>query len=373
MNRLRLAVVGIVALVVASSCSVVDPPAITIDDWSIGRTEFLDQLDALAAVPTMGQQYGVTAGAASPTAAVGGSTTTAPDIETTSTAALANVYVQFELMASLSRKLGLPEPSEAELAAARQGFESQLQLTTDPPAEVEPLLDATARYLATRGRVQEALVGDLDVAAEARAQYDEAVASGQLQEQTCIDAILAAPEIVTDPATGQQVAPDDAALATSRAKADALLTQLDGGADFNQLATAESDDTSAEQGGELGCFQAGSQQLPPAVEEAALSLPIGEYSDVLDLDTAYVIIKVRSRGVVPFEDVEEQLVQQVQETRAAEIVDTALAERATELEVWVDPLFGYWDAEVGAVRPPDGAEAPPMTQLPALDVDTLAP
>ncbi len=72
--------------------------------------------------------------------------------------------------------------------------------------------------------------------------------------------------------------------------ADAVLTQLKGGADFNQLA-AEYDPTTR---GELGWVPKG-YLLDPKIEDAAFSLQAGQYSDVIETDTGYHIIKELER------------------------------------------------------------------------------
>ena len=367
MNRLRLGLVALVALVVAASCSAIDPPAVTVGDWSISQNDFIAQLDALEASPQLASSFGIAAAAAPP---VAGTTTTAPEIRTASTAALANLHVQIQLMTVLATDLGIAEPSEADIDAARGQFEAQLQ--EQPPADLDPLLDEVGLALAYQGLIEAELLGDFDASTEARATYDQAVDSGALPEQSCIDVIVAAPEIVTDPATGQPVTPDPDELATSRAKADDLLARLEGGADFTELATAESDDQqTAAAGGDLGCFQEGG--LNPTIEEPVLATEVGAITDVVDFGSGYAILRVRSRDVVPYEDVEQELVAQVQQQKQTEVVGGAIQARITELEVTVDPMFGRWDASTGEVLTPEGAEPPPVTVLAPADVDAPAP
>ncbi len=72
--------------------------------------------------------------------------------------------------------------------------------------------------------------------------------------------------------------------------AQSALDQLKGGADFNTLA-AQYDPTTR---GELGWFPKG-YLLEPAIEQAAFALPVGQYSDVIQTDVGFHIIKVLER------------------------------------------------------------------------------
>jgi len=72
--------------------------------------------------------------------------------------------------------------------------------------------------------------------------------------------------------------------------ANAVLNQLKGGADFNTLAT-QIDPTTR---GELGWFPKG-YLLEPNIEQIAFSLPVGQYSDVIQTDVGWHIIKVLER------------------------------------------------------------------------------
>jgi peptidyl-prolyl cis-trans isomerase C len=72
--------------------------------------------------------------------------------------------------------------------------------------------------------------------------------------------------------------------------ANAVLEQLKVGADFNALAAQYEPDTR----GDLGWFPKG-YLLEPAIEEAAFSLQVGQYSDVIPTEEGYCIVKVLER------------------------------------------------------------------------------
>ncbi len=72
--------------------------------------------------------------------------------------------------------------------------------------------------------------------------------------------------------------------------ANAVLEQLKMGADFGALAAQYDPNTH----GDLGWFPKG-YLLEPKIEEAAFSLPVGGYSDVIQTEAGYSIIKVLER------------------------------------------------------------------------------
>ena len=72
--------------------------------------------------------------------------------------------------------------------------------------------------------------------------------------------------------------------------AQAVLEQLKVGADFNGLAAEYDPNTH----GELGWFPKG-YLLEPKIEDAAFSLTVGQYSDVIQTDAGFHIIKVLER------------------------------------------------------------------------------
>jgi len=94
-----------------------------------------------------------------------------------------------------------------------------------------------------------------------------------------------------------------------KAKAENLLKQLKGGADFAKLATENSQDPgSASKGGELGWLTHG--QTVPEFDKAAFSLKPGEISDLIKTQYGYHIIQVQekeSARLKPFEEVKAEI------------------------------------------------------------------
>jgi peptidyl-prolyl cis-trans isomerase C len=82
----------------------------------------------------------------------------------------------------------------------------------------------------------------------------------------------------------------DETKAAKKAEIEALKQQLDSGASFEELATANSDCPSSQRGGELGTFSRG--QMVPEFEEAAFNMETGTVSDVVETQFGYHLIKL---------------------------------------------------------------------------------
>ena len=91
-------------------------------------------------------------------------------------------------------------------------------------------------------------------------------------------------------------------------QANELLAAIEGGADFHELASANSKCPSGSRGGDLGDFGRG--QMVPEFEQAAVALNIGEISGVVKTQFGYHLIKLLDKkDVVPFTDVKGQIQQ----------------------------------------------------------------
>jgi peptidyl-prolyl cis-trans isomerase D len=120
--------------------------------------------------------------------------------------------------------------------------------------------------------------------------------------------------------------------AAARQKAEDLLKQIKGGADFAQLAKANSDDPgSKEQGGELGMIQRG--VTVPAFETAAFGLQPGQYSDVIKTQFGYHILQVEAKQTAhlkPLDEVKAQIVATLTRQQEADQEASYAQQLATE-------------------------------------------
>ena len=120
--------------------------------------------------------------------------------------------------------------------------------------------------------------------------------------------------------------------AAAKQKAEDLLKQIKGGADFAALAKANSDDPgSKEQGGELGMIQRG--VTVPAFEKAAFELQPGKTSDVIKTQFGYHILQVEEKQTAhlkPLEEVKAQIVATLTRQQEAEQQAAFAQQLATE-------------------------------------------
>lgn len=104
------------------------------------------------------------------------------------------------------------------------------------------------------------------------------------------------------------------------AKAKELREKIEKGADFAEIAKAESDDTgSGANGGSLGTFTRG--RMVPVFEQAAFSLPVGQLSEPLKSQFGYHIIQVQDRKSKTFEDVKSQIEERLKPEMARKAVE----------------------------------------------------
>ncbi len=132
-------------------------------------------------------------------------------------------------------------------------------------------------------------------------------------------------------------------LVDSKEKAEEIIKQLDGGADFATLAKENSKDGSANEGGDLGYFGPG--RMVAEFEKAALTLDVGAYTkEPVQTQFGWHVIKVTDRRQQlppPFEKVKDQIkaavltekyFDLVKTMRAAATVDIPDAALKTQLE-----------------------------------------
>lgn len=97
----------------------------------------------------------------------------------------------------------------------------------------------------------------------------------------------------------------------AKEKIDDLLHQVKEGADFAELAKANSDDIySAPDGGDIGYFPRG--EYDPNFEKVSFDLPVDEVSDVVETYQGYHIVKVtdhQKEEIIPFDEIKEKLIE----------------------------------------------------------------
>jgi peptidyl-prolyl cis-trans isomerase D len=200
-------------------------------------------------------------------------------------------------------------------------------LVSVTPQEVEQFYKAnTSKYMHGEQRAIKYLIADyarlraqiVPTDAELQKRYDTTKEQFKHAAQAHILHIL----IKVDPgATPQQDA-------EAKAKAESIVKQLRGGADFAALARANSGDPgSAAKGGDMGFVDQGSTVEP--FNTAAFSAPLNTISDPLrSKEFGYHIIKVLERrpaGYSSFQDVKPSLAQQFADERSRDLARDEIA------------------------------------------------
>ncbi|MEM9070314.1 MAG: peptidylprolyl isomerase [Myxococcota bacterium] len=150
--------------------------------------------------------------------------------------------------------------------------------------------------------------------------------------------------------------------AEARTRAEGLLRQARGGADFATLARENSEDTgSARRGGDLGYNPRG--RMVAEFDESQFSLEIGEISDLVESTFGFHIIKVEGKreGDVPEDEAKRELADRLyRDDRAKSMAQQAAEDALAILSAGtsLDDLQGWLDrGGEPEPEPEEGAEA----------------
>jgi len=174
---------------------------------------------------------------------------------------------------------------------------------------------------------------------DAKKYYDENPTQFEVKEQVRASHILIKPDTTVSEADPNQ------AKAEAKAKIQGLLEQIKGGADFAELAKANSDCPSAARGGDLDFFDRGKMAAP--FEKAAFALEVGEVSDIVETRFGYHIIKVtdhKDASTTSFEQAKNNLIRQLTRKKQSELANN-----------YIESL----KAAANIVYPPGKEPAPP--------------
>ncbi|CAH0524027.1 Peptidyl-prolyl cis-trans isomerase D [Allocatenococcus thiocycli] len=163
------------------------------------------------------------------------------------------------------------------------------------------------------------------------------------------------------------------------AKAQAILDELNNGAEFAKLAEEKSDDFgSAEIGGDLGWIER--DVMDPAFEEAAFALEnVGDVSELVKSDFGYHIIKLeelKDSVAKPFADVAAEIKQELVDQKAVDKfyeLQNELERVAFEYPDSLDDASKAVDQEVKTTGFVSQADAPEVLRNPAVMQAILSP
>jgi len=151
---------------------------------------------------------------------------------------------------------------------------------------------------------------------EAKAYFDSNPEKYATKEQIRASHILIKPDTTGDP---------NEAKAKALAKIQGLLKQARDGADFAELAKANSEGPTSVKGGDLGLFGRGA--MVPSFEKAAFALKVGEVSDVVETQYGYHIIKLTDRKEATnptFDEVKDKVIEELTQQKQGQIANEYL-------------------------------------------------
>jgi peptidyl-prolyl cis-trans isomerase C len=136
-----------------------------------------------------------------------------------------------------------------------------------------------------------------------------------------------ASHILIKPDTSNSDVPAELAKTQAKEKAEKLLQQVKQGADFAELAKANSACPSAPEGGDLKYFGKGRMVQP--FETAAFALKVGQVSEVVETQFGYHIIKVtdsKEPSTTTFEQAKDSIMQKLTMAKKDELTKTYIDE-----------------------------------------------
>jgi len=236
---------------------------------------------------------------------------------------LASVPANYKAMINANKKKFLDDLVLQELLAQeakKQGLEKDKDV-------VQALAKIENKLLAQKLLEKEVLEKVNVTDEEAKKYYDEHKDEFKVPEQVQASHILVAVK---------ETATDDEKKA-AETKAEDLLKQLKGGADFATLAKDNSDCPSKAKGGDLGYFSKG--QVVPEFEEAAYSLKVEELSGAVKTQFGYHIIKVTDKKAEQqksFDEVKDELKQKLARDKQKTAFDTYSAELKGKAKITIN-------------------------------------
>jgi peptidyl-prolyl cis-trans isomerase C len=227
--------------------------------------------------------------------------------------------------------VGETEVTLGQLIVERQALPDQYQ-SLEPKVLTQGLLQqlVTKTVLAEQAR-REGLDERRDIRLQLEQQATEALAQAFLRtaieariDEEALRAAYDARYAEAEPV--EQIRAAHILVETEEEAAE-IKAALEEGGDFAALAAEHGTDGTAQKGGDLGWFEQG--DMVPEFGDAAFALETGEVSGPVKSPFGWHIIRLderRQKPVPPFEEVQQQLVQELAQEAQAEVVETARAE-----------------------------------------------
>lgn len=247
-----------------------------------------------------------------------------------------------------------------ESEIVRQGAEDLgIEVTdADVEARIEELVEELGGQEAFDGVVEQAGLSEDDVVEQIR----ELVYRERLQDRLFEDVQVTDDDVEEYYEANREARYERAAarhiLVETEDEALDAIERLEAGTDFAEVAQDVSlDPGSAEQGGSLGEFGRG--QMVGPFDEAVFTSEVGEIVGPVETDFGFHVIEVTERVSESYEDVADDIREELNQERRGRVIQEWIAERMNEADVTVNPRFGEWNAQAGRVQPPNSLSGPP--------------
>lgn len=259
--------------------------------------------------------------------------------------------ISFEITEDVASERGI----ELTAADLDEEFETQIALAGDEEtllSQVESLgltvdewKDILLSNIIRQRLIAEDISSDVIVDdATVQETFDQREAAGQYDTADVSHILIAFDGDVDDAG-----APTADAEAAALAGADDVLTRLDEGEEFEDLAVELSDDPgSGANGGQLG--EAPLSQYVPEFAAAAAEADIDEVVGPVRTQFGYHLIRVNDRTTVSFEDVADSIRDELSSQESGPEIEAAFSAGLAAAEVTVPERLGRWNGETGAIE-----------------------
>ena len=255
-----------------------------------------------------------------------------------------NAMINEKLMLQNAASLGI-EPSEDELNQKADEAVNQLKEQYSEDGQYDQILEANGftedsfreyqKRQAVVQQVYDAMLSDIEVTDEdAQIYYDE-----NKDSQYVKGAGANASHILIAEKDSDGNIDFDASLA----KANEVKAKLDAGADFAELASEYGTDGTKDKGGDLGFVEYNQANYDQDFLNGFKELSEGQISDPVKSQFGYHIIKatgLKDEVVTPFEDVKDQIKQQLLQQKQSEAFEAKIKEwkEAAKVKTYEDRL-----------------------------------
>ena len=337
---------ALVLTLVGTSCSSVNPTALTVNSWSLSDSDFQSQLESFSKV------YENSGGGSQLRSTDGNSWATSY------TSAFLNDQLSLQLA-----QVGVAERGLTVSDSDRADAKAILEKNFTSGSGTSVFADLPSAYQRT---LIEGVAAQNVLAAEVikEAQSDEGLRKlyESTKDQYAGELVCASHILVLAGSGSSNTAPTDAQYATALASINDIQSQLTGTSNFAAIASAKSQDTgSASAGGALPCSPKGT--YVSEFDSAAWSQPVGVVGVPVKTKFGYHVVLVTARGKLTFEQLKDSLKQSVIDNSQA-IVEAELARIASRASISVNGRYGTFDAATARIVSPAGATPTTVAGLP---------